>query len=116
MTTERTTEPSKIKLQKILFGFEALSGVDPIDPPRLQHTDEILSRGWASLSRIRCPRCRWVPRQSDRWSCNCGHQWNTFDTRGTCPRCACRWLVTQCLRCSGHSRHEDWYEGTPLLH
>lgn len=30
--------------------------------------------------RIRCPLCGWMPRNEDRWSCSCGHQWNTFDT------------------------------------
>jgi hypothetical protein len=104
------------KLQEILSGFSALSGFEPLIRLADSTSGEIASRGWASLSRIRCPCCRWVPRQSDRWSCNCSHQWNTFDTRGTCPGCAYRWLITQCLRCAGISLHEDWYEGKPLLH
>ena len=60
---------------------------------------------------IRCPRCRWRPRRSDRWSCRCGHAWNTFETRGQCPRCEYRWRNTQCLRCREFSPHEDWYAG-----
>jgi len=35
--------------------------------------------------RIRCPFCGWSPRKEDRWSCDCGHEWNTFDTGGVCP-------------------------------
>ena len=35
--------------------------------------------------RIRCPLCGWSPRNDDRWSCTCGHSWNTFDTGGVCP-------------------------------
>jgi hypothetical protein len=37
--------------------------------------------------RIRCPLCGWSPRKEDRWSCSCGHEWNTFDTGGVCPAC-----------------------------
>jgi len=60
--------------------------------------------------RIRCPLCDWEPQKHDRWMCRCEHVWNTFDTRGVCPQCSYRWLVTQCLRCHRFSAHEDWYE------
>jgi hypothetical protein len=56
--------------------------------------------------RIRCPLCGWSPRKDDRWSCTCGHSWNTFDTGGVCPECLHQWASTQCLsckRCSPHS-------------
>lgn len=66
-------------------------------------------RGGGDGARIRCPRCRWRPRPADRWGCRCGHAWNTFDTRGLCPRCEYRWRHTQCLRCREFSPHEDWY-------
>jgi len=59
--------------------------------------------------RIRCPRCRWQPRQEDRWGCTCGHTWNTFDTGGVCPQCRTVWQKTQCLHCQLWSHHEDWY-------
>jgi hypothetical protein len=59
--------------------------------------------------RIRCPRCGWQPRRHDRWSCNCGHLWNTFETRGVCPACGRVWRETQCLRCHEWSPHEAWY-------
>lgn len=60
--------------------------------------------------RIRCPLCRWHPAPSDRWACRCGEVWNTFETRGLCPRCAHQWTRTACLSCHQWSRHEDWYE------
>jgi hypothetical protein len=60
-------------------------------------------------SKIRCPKCRWQPRRSDRWMCACGHVWNTFDTQGLCPACDAKWRETQCLRCHQWSQHEDWY-------
>jgi hypothetical protein len=59
--------------------------------------------------RIRCPVCGWQPRKSDRWSCKCGHQWNTFDTGGVCPGCLYQWQVTQCRKCDRFSAHSDWY-------
>jgi hypothetical protein len=59
--------------------------------------------------RIRCPRCRWEPRDTDLWGCRCGHIWNTFHTGGVCPACHYRWEETQCLRCRQWSPHEDWY-------
>jgi hypothetical protein len=61
------------------------------------------------FGRIRCPRCQWQPGRDDRWSCKCGHSWNTFDTHGVCPACAVAWRETQCLRCGQWSPHEDWY-------
>ena len=60
--------------------------------------------------RIRCPRCRWEPERGDRWSCVCGHLWNTFETGGVCPECQRRWKETQCQRCLGWSPHPHWYE------
>ncbi|APR82309.1 Hypothetical protein A7982_07658 [Minicystis rosea] len=64
-------------------------------------------------AKIRCPRCRYPPRASDRWGCDCGHVWNTFDTRGKCPACKRQWHDTQCLACHKWSRHEDWYARSP---
>src|SRR5947209_19324621 len=57
--------------------------------------------------RIRCPLCGWSPRKDDRWSCSCGHAWNTFDTGGVCPACLHQWTSTQCLSRAGWSPHSD---------
>src|SRR6202022_142671 len=35
--------------------------------------------------------CGWLPRKDDRWSCTCGHSWNTFETGGVCPACLHQW-------------------------
>jgi hypothetical protein len=76
------------------------------NPTALPQSDTITGNG---RLRIRCPRCAWQPRQHDRWSCLCGHQWNTFDTGGVCPECGKLWEQTQCLRCHEWSRHDTWY-------
>ena len=62
--------------------------------------------------RIRCPKCFWQPRKSDRWFCSKCNQgrWNTFETGGLCPVCSYRWTWTTCLACTEWSLHEEWYE------
>src|SRR5690242_20697663 len=59
--------------------------------------------------RIRCPLCGWSPHKEDKWFCECGNEWNTFDTGGVCPACLHQWGETQCLSCSRWSRHSEWY-------
>ena len=70
--------------------------------------------GTTCLPGVRCPRCRWRPRRDSRWCCGsavgCGHSWNTFETRGRCPKCQRQWRLTQCLSCHAWPVHEDWYE------
>jgi hypothetical protein len=92
----------------------------PADPiitlGRQEDDDEHVFRG------IQCPLCAWQPTPSSRWRCDasaapepyfqgCLTEWNTFTTRGRCPGCGHEWAWTSCLRCSGWSRHEDWYRG-----
>jgi hypothetical protein len=62
---------------------------------------------------IACPKCEWEPDAGARWSCNCGHRWNTFDTGGRCPACGHVWRETQCLACRRFSPHHDWYRDLP---
>ena len=57
----------------------------------------------------RCPLCHWEPLPGDEWVCDCGHVWDTFQTRGRCPRCGYQWEETECLVCWEMSPHEDWY-------
>jgi hypothetical protein len=61
------------------------------------------------LPGIRCPQCKWATRTKNLWSCKCGHQWNTFDTRGLCPGCGYQWGITGCLQCGAVSPHLEWY-------
>jgi hypothetical protein len=58
--------------------------------------DEDKKPGASEPPRIRCPLCRWSPREDDKWFCDCGHAWNTFDTGGVCPACPphSQWYTT----------------------
>ena len=60
---------------------------------------------------IFCPVCAWRPGPRARWVCRpgCGLLWNTFDTRGICPRCYKVWRYTRCPSCKDMSLHEAWY-------
>src|SRR5438034_7049682 len=74
------------------------------------HTEEQLG---PSGPRISCPLCGWSPANNDLWVCDCGHEWNTFDTGGVCPACLRQWKETQCLRCQRWSLHSEWYQAAP---
>jgi hypothetical protein len=77
---------------------------------RLAFRETEKQRGAKARGRkIRCPRCGWQPSKHDRWTCLCGHVWNTFDTRGVCPGCDAKWKETACPRCHQWSDHEAWY-------
>jgi hypothetical protein len=58
---------------------------------------------------IRCPKCQFQPAEGLRWTCKCGHVWNTFWTSGNCPACHFQWEETQCPRCHEMSEHRAWY-------
>jgi hypothetical protein len=58
---------------------------------------------------IRCPKCLFRPAASLRWTCKCGHSWNTFWTSGRCPACHFQWEVTSCPGCGEMSEHRAWY-------
>lgn len=59
--------------------------------------------------RIACPKCQWQPDGRPRWTCSCGHTWNTFETKGKCPECGIQWQDTYCPDCHQSSPHEEWY-------
>lgn len=63
---------------------------------------------------IYCPLCGWRPEAASRWVCTrklggCGTSWNTFETRGICPKCSWHWEITQCHTCQQFSPHKHWY-------
>jgi hypothetical protein len=91
-----------------LGGFSAFRPAQAPPQRRLSAADLENSFG-PELPGIRCPKCQWKPRAKVRWSCKCGHRWNTFDTRGLCPGCAYQWELTGCLQCGATSPHLEWY-------
>lgn len=86
----------------------------PDDASRDAALEFARSLGSGSGARIRCPGCLWQPTEDSRWQCepSCGEVWNTFDTRGKCPRCSSQWTHTACLSCHGWFLHDDWYTGS----
>lgn len=58
---------------------------------------------------IQCPNCEWKPDGGVYWACDCGHQWNTFETKGKCPACQKQWTETYCPGCSQMPLEKDWY-------
>ena len=103
-----------ILLRRLITAFKKTSQTEEILKTLLKEKDD------TDFSRIRCPLCKWQPDSSSRWFCadcdfpeyfygGCGAMWNTFETRGLCPRCNHRWRWTSCLRCGGWARHDDWY-------
>ena len=77
---------------------------------RVDVEERLKKKDSSSDGRVRCPKCQWTPRSSDRWMCHCRHTWNTFDTRGLCPGCNYQWTQTMCLSCLQWSEHQAWYE------
>jgi hypothetical protein len=102
---------AQIELCAAIAGLPQLGGLTTQYPSRRRmlppaELDELFG---AALPGIRCPKCKWMPRTKNIWTCKCGHYWNTFDTRGLCPGCAYQWELTQCLQCGATSPHPEWY-------
>lgn len=58
---------------------------------------------------IQCPSCEWQTDDKNHWACDCGHQWNTFTTKGICPKCKRQWEETGCPACHKSNLHSAWY-------
>ncbi len=59
---------------------------------------------------IQCSVCEWNPDGGKHWSCSCGYLWNTFETKGKCPKCKTQWEDTRCISCGQSTPHQDWYK------
>jgi hypothetical protein len=110
----RRVAAPEVRIWRLKFGDTAVPGIyrDAL------RAEPFVIRGGASpylaeepqtLSHVVCPRCRLSPKSTDRWCCDCGNQWNTFDTRGLCPACGHQWKETACPACGEMSPHPDWY-------
>lgn len=61
---------------------------------------------------ITCPLCGEAPYIGVQWECGpdgCGHPFDTFETRGKCPKCKAQFSATECLNCGRWSPHHAWY-------
>jgi len=107
---------AQIELCAAIAGLPQLGGLTTQYPSRRRMlSPEELDQIFGSVfPGIRCPRCEWTPRAQNQWSCECGHQWNTFDTRGLCPGCEHQWEITACLQCGAVSPHAEWYVEVPI--
>lgn len=59
---------------------------------------------------VQCPDCEWSPDGDKHWGCTCGHLWNTFETKGKCPKCKTQWEETRCPGCASLTPHKAWYK------
>ncbi len=61
---------------------------------------------------IACPVCSRTPLVGEQWVCGpdgCGFAFDTFASRGRCPRCDAQFAVTWCPGCGKPSPHQAWY-------
>ncbi len=102
---------AQIELCAGMEGLPQIGGVTVGRSPQCTplSSDEIDQFFGQPLPGIRCPKCNWIPRAKNQWSCKCEQHWNTFDTRGLCPGCGHQWEITGCLQCGVMSPHAEWY-------
>lgn len=59
--------------------------------------------------RIRCPYCKWEPRDSDWWQCfHCGGLNQPFKSFNVCPHCNICWNGIGCLLCKRYAHYREW--------
>ncbi len=57
---------------------------------------------------VRCPFCLKNPPIAPAWRCNCGAQFDTFETYGQCPRCHAQYPRTACPLCGQLAPFAMW--------
>jgi Zn-dependent protease len=63
--------------------------------------------------RFACPSCRTAPPLGAYWQCGqCGLPFDTFESRGVCPRCSSQFATTTCLDCGEQHPLNDWMTNT----
>jgi Zn-dependent protease len=56
-----------------------------------------------------CPSCRAHPMRAPLWICGgCQTRFDTFETKGTCPKCFMTFNKTRCPECGAHNLIQDW--------
>lgn len=59
---------------------------------------------------IQCSSCEWNPDGKKHWACSCEYKWDTFKTKGKCPKCKTQWEDTRCPACGKSTPHSNWYK------
>jgi Zn-dependent protease len=76
----------------------------------LKHAQALIK--FAKLPRregFACPTCKTAPPVGEFWKCGkCGQQFDTFQSRAVCPRCATQFPMTKCLDCGALHPINDW--------
>lgn len=56
-----------------------------------------------------CPSCKAAPPIGDIWGCaQCGHRFDTFQSRGVCPACGAQFPATRCMECGAAHPISEW--------
>lgn len=56
-----------------------------------------------------CPSCKAAPPIGDVWGCgNCGHRFDTFQSKGVCPACGAQFPATRCMECGKAHPMSEW--------
>ncbi len=78
------------------------------------------SRALAKLAKIprrlgfACPSCHSAPPLGALWRCGqCGQDFDTFLTQGSCPHCNTQFNLTQCLDCGNRFPITEWLSVPP---
>jgi len=59
-----------------------------------------------------CPACRASPPAGNFWGCGkCRIFFDTFETRGSCPKCGVQFAETRCVDCGAGHPFEQWSPG-----
>ena len=86
----------------------ARAGHSDRDRPLFRKAAEI--RAFKYLDQARCPGCGWIPDGSPFWECGkCSEEYDTFASRGKCPKCSKEATLTQCVGCGKRDRHESFW-------
>jgi len=56
-----------------------------------------------------CPSCHSPPPVGAFWLCACKEHFDTFEGKGSCPKCRRTFAKTFCTECSQWSAHQEFY-------
>jgi Zn-dependent protease len=63
---------------------------------------------------VACPECGAAPPAGTYWRCDCGQNFDAFETGAICPRCQRRSNLVACPECGRRSPFKRWQTALPL--